>query len=67
MHKNSIVAGHGDGGYDVEVVMGGPVTPLFQAKTEIAHKFIDFSQRRLKGYRKAYEFDMKRVLVADER
>ena len=47
--------------------MGGPVTPLFQARTEIKHKFLDFSQRRSKGFRSTYEFDKKRVLVADSK
>ena len=46
---------------------GGPVTPLFQAKVDIKHKFLSFSQRRSKGFRSAFEFDRKRVMVADEK
>lgn len=47
--------------------MGGPVTPLFQARTELRHKFLAFSQRRAKGFRQTFEFDKKRVLVADDK
>ena len=46
--------------------MGGPVTPLFQARTELRHKYISFSQRRSKGFRQAFEFDKKRIMVSDE-
>ena len=52
---------------EVKVVMGGPVTPLFQVRTEVPHQFLSFSQRRKKGYRSNYEFDKKRVLVANEK
>ena len=48
-------------------MQGGPVTPLFQAKVDIKHKFISFSQRRTKGFRQAFEFDRKRVMVADDK
>jgi hypothetical protein len=30
-------------------------------------KFIDFSQRRSVGYREKYEFDNKRLMIADEK
>ena len=52
---------------EVKVISGGPVTPLFQAKVDIRHKFLSFSQRRIKGFRSAFEFDRKRVMVADEK
>ena len=52
---------------EVKVVMGGPVTPLFQVRTEVPHQFLSFSQRRKKGYRSNYEFDKKRVLVGNEK
>ena len=52
---------------DIRVVSGGPVTPLFQAKTDIKPKHLSFSQRRAKGFRSAFEFDRKRVLVSDEK
>lgn len=52
---------------DIKVVSGGPVTPLFQAKTDIKPKFMSFSQRRAKGFRSAFEFDRKRVLVCDDK
>lgn len=51
--------------HEVRVVMGGPVTPLFQARTGLPLQWISFSQRRRRGYRETYEFDKKRVLVAD--
>ena len=52
---------------DIRVVSGGPVTPLFQAKADIKPKHLSFSQRRAKGFRSAFEFDRKRVLVSDEK
>lgn len=51
----------------VQVTFGGPVTPLFQAKTDLQHSMISFSQRRRKGFRQSFEFDKKRVMVADEK
>ena len=48
-------------------MQGGPVTALFQAKVDIKHKYLSFSQRRVKGFRQAFEFDRKRVMVADEK
>ena len=56
MPRNILAAQQNDA-FEVEVVMGGPVTPLFQARSELKCKFLDFSQRRTKGYRKAFEFD----------
>lgn len=44
---------------------GGPVTILFQAGVDLNIEFMAFSQRRSKGFRNAFEFDRKRVLVAD--
>ena len=46
------------------MVMGGPVTPLFQARTGLQLDWISFSQRRRKGYRETFEFDKKRVLIS---
>ena len=43
------------------------MTPLFQARTDIKPKHLCFSQRRAKGFRSAFEFDRKRVLVSDEK
>jgi len=51
----------------VQVVMGGPVTPLFQARTELRHKHISFSQKRVKGFRHFFEFEKRRVMVADNK
>ena len=48
------------------MVSGGPVTILFQAAVNLKIEFMAFSQRRSKGFRNAFEFDHKRVLVADQ-
>lgn len=45
---------------------GGPVTILFQAGVDLKIDFMAFSQRRSKGFRNAFEFDRKRVMVADK-
>ena len=47
--------------------MGGPVTPLFQVRTELRHKHIGFSQYRTKGFRDTFEFEKKRVMVCDDK
>jgi len=47
--------------------MGGPVSPLFQAHTELQHQHISFSQRRVKGFRQKYEFEKRRIMVSDDK
>lgn len=48
-------------------MMGGPVSPLFQARTELRHKFMSFSQKRVKGFRQKYEFEKRRIMIADSK